>query len=135
MAFTGSGPRAGALDLSVGDEDLQEEAGGYVRPMFGTLEHYVGGYPQEIQGARLPIEAELSDRDEQQIWPTHHQYGAEVDMEVEAASKDWRLLLQIDSDGRLGWDWVSGGRLYVLVRRDDAKRRDFSRTVTIVQFT
>lgn len=129
------GPEAWAMQMASGDEDLQEEAGGYVRPMFGTIQHYVGGYPQEIQWARLPIEAELSDRDVDQLWPVHQPYGEEVDADVEAASKDWRMLLQIDSDCHLGWDWVSGGQLYVLIRREDAKRRDFSRTVTICQFT
>jgi hypothetical protein len=128
------GPEAEALDRQSGDQDLQLEAGGFTPPSFGGAEHYVGGYPQEIQWARLPVEAELSSRDVSSPWPVHHEYAAPVDAEIEKASKDWRLLLQISSDDRMGWHWVDAGQLYVLIRREDAKRRDFTRTVNILQF-
>jgi len=54
-----------------------------------------------------------------------------VTPEIEAASQDWRMLLQIDSDDV--WSWGDAGMLYVFVRREDAKRKDFSKTVTIGQ--
>ncbi|QKG26043.1 DUF1963 domain-containing protein [Actinomadura verrucosospora] len=36
-----------------------------------------------------------------------------------AAAADWRLLLQLDSDHRLGWYWGDPGRVYFCSRRSD----------------
>ena len=49
------------------------------------------------------------------------------------ASRQWRLLMQIDSDADLKMNWWDGGRLYVFARTRDLKRGDFSKTVTITQ--
>ncbi|MGI5168112.1 DUF1963 domain-containing protein [Spirillospora sp. CA-253888] len=37
----------------------------------------------------------------------------------ETEREQWRLLLQLDSDGRLGWDWGEPGRVYFCVRSDE----------------
>ncbi|MEU8797050.1 DUF1963 domain-containing protein [Spirillospora sp. NPDC048819] len=37
----------------------------------------------------------------------------------ERAVEDWRLLLQLDSDHRLGWYWGDPGRVYFCARPDD----------------
>ncbi|WP_430420683.1 DUF1963 domain-containing protein [Phenylobacterium sp.] len=61
--------------------------------------------------------------------------GGGGDNHPEAARKAarlWRLFLQIDSDPALGTDF-GGGRLYVFVRREDARRARFDRTITLMQ--
>jgi uncharacterized protein YwqG len=49
--------------------------------------------------------------------------------ELEAGVKDWRLLLQIDSD-RSGpnWTWGDMGRLYFCIRDDDLAARRFEKS-------
>jgi hypothetical protein len=39
----------------------------------------------------------------------------------------WRLLLQIDSDERLGWSWGEEGRVYFSIQAGDAASGDFRR--------
>ena len=46
---------------------------------------------------------------------------------------DWRLLLQVDSDERLGTQWGDAGSIYFLVRPDALERRAFERTWLIGQ--
>jgi len=59
--------------------------------------------------------------------------GEEVPDSLRRAAREWRLLLQIDSDPALGMNWADGGCLYIFIRARDAKRGDFSKTVTILQ--
>lgn len=54
---------------------------------------------------------------------------------LRAGASEWRLLLQIDSDDNAGMMWGDVGRLYVWIRRDDLKRRDFSRAWVVLQCT
>lgn len=59
--------------------------------------------------------------------------GAEVTDAILRAARQWRLLLQVDSDDALKMNWGDGGRLYVFVREADARKADFSKTVTLTQ--
>jgi hypothetical protein len=86
--------------------------------------HRVGGYPDEIQEDRFPLLCEhmargLPDPD----------YGGEVPPDIERAAEDWRLLLQVDSDSDLKMNFGDGGRLYVFIRRSDARRGEFGKAV------
>lgn len=96
------------------------------RPM-PKAHHQIGGFPEEIQPGHLPLDAELAWRREGGPSRKPRVYSPQE------ASKDWRLLLQIDTDEDLGMSWMDGGRLYVLIREQDARAGDFSQTVTIVQ--
>ena len=89
--------------------------------------HWLGGYPSEIQGGQMQIKCEFLHRG---VTP---RLGEAVPDTVRRAAREWRLLLQIDSDPELGMSWGDGGCLYVFVRARDAKRGDFSKTVTIMQ--
>jgi uncharacterized protein YwqG len=91
------------------------------------IEHRIGGYPSEIQGGQMAVECEY-------LWRGKTpDYREDVSDAIRRASRQWRLLLQIDSDPALGMNWWDAGRLYVFVRARDAKRGDFSKTVTITQ--
>lgn len=55
------------------------------------------------------------------------------DMRLDASAQ-WRLLLQLDSDGEgLGWMWGDMGRLYFWIRRDDLAARNFDRVCLATQ--
>ena len=52
---------------------------------------------------------------------------------IAAAAKDWTLLLQIDSEPRLGLEWADAGRLYFWIRNQDLAARRFHRCWAILQ--
>lgn len=88
----------------------------------------VGGYPNEIQETRMPLECEHLTRNlPPPVW------GAGVAPEIAQSLESWRLLMQIDSDPALRMNWGDGGRLYVFIREEHARAADFSKTVTLFQ--
>ncbi|MBL8773928.1 MAG: DUF1963 domain-containing protein [Phenylobacterium sp.] len=91
------------------------------------IEHRVGGYPSEIQGGQMGVHCEYLWRG--LAWDP----DGPVPDDIRRAGRQWRLLLQIDSDPALGMNWWDGGRIYVFVRARDARRGDFRKTVTITQ--
>lgn len=97
-------------------------------PAADVQQHRIGGYPNEIQETRMPLECEHLARSlPPPVW------GASVAPEMAQALKSWRLLIQIDSDPALKMNWGDGGRLYVFIREEDARAAEFSRTVTLFQ--
>jgi uncharacterized protein YwqG len=54
--------------------------------------------------------------------------------ELAKGANDWILLLQIDSeDEKTGMMWGDVGRLYFWIKKEDLKRKDFSKTWMILQ--
>lgn len=109
------------------DVDLDELADLPNEPFGDELQHRIGGYPSEIQEEQMALTCERIRRgrapyEDEEPTPT-----------MQRASKAWRLLLQIDSDPGLKMNWGDGGMLYVFIREQDARKGDFSRTVTIAQ--
>nr|WP_193859017.1 YwqG family protein [cf. Phormidesmis sp. LEGE 11477] len=46
---------------------------------------------------------------------------------IEKGVEDWQLLLQIDSDDKVGWEFGDTGRLYFWIRQQDLAKHDFSK--------
>jgi uncharacterized protein YwqG len=115
-------------DLDLSDNDRDELADMAGEDFGDELQHRIGGYPSEIQPARMGLECEHLARG---LAPP--EWGAEVPPAIERAAKSWRLLLQIDSDPALKMNWGDGGRLYVFIREKHALAGDFSKTVSLFQ--
>ena len=103
------------------DEEIEDEQD-------SGPEHQLGGYPIEIQEERLALACEYMARG-----LSEPKYEDEIEPNLVEASLDWRLLLQIDSDPEARMNWGDSGRLFVLIRRADARRGDFSQTVGVWQ--
>lgn len=63
-------------------------------------------------------------------YPVPHWWDARIDaarITGRGEAEDWVLLLQLNSDEELHWNWGDVGSLFYLVHRDDLKAGDFSR--------
>lgn len=132
MVFT-SAPSLDWLGLDVADLDLDEdefeqlEAIGDAPPP-DELQHRIGGYPNEIQPEAMSLSCEHLARGlPDPIW------GEDIPPAIARAAKEWRLLLQIDSDPALKMNFGDGGRLYVFIRERHARAGNFSKTVALWQ--
>jgi uncharacterized protein YwqG len=54
-------------------------------------------------------------------------------MALETRAREWRLLLQVESDGNAGMMWGDAGCLYFWIREQDLLARRFDRTWTLFQ--
>jgi uncharacterized protein YwqG len=52
---------------------------------------------------------------------------------LEAGARDWRLLLQIDTDDTLGSEWGDTGRVYFWIREQDLAAQRFDSAWHIMQ--
>ncbi len=53
--------------------------------------------------------------------------------ELEKGATEWRLLLQVDSDDKMGMMWGDCGRIYYWIKKDDLRNLQFDRTWLILQ--
>lgn len=93
--------------------------------------HQVGGFPDEISEAEMVLTCEHASRS--RAWYAQNRSLLSLPVDLAAAARSWRLLLQIDSDPELGMTWEDGGLFQVFVREEDAGAGDFTRPVTIIQ--
>jgi hypothetical protein len=98
-------------------------------PPADELQHRIGGYPDEIQDECMPISCERLARGLEPLKPGEE----EQSVAILRASKQWRMLMQVDSDPDLKMEFGDAGRLYVFIRDRDAREADFSKTVTLSQ--
>jgi uncharacterized protein YwqG len=66
--------------------------------------------------------------------PPPPEYLAQMEELRRAAEEEWRLLLQVYSNGEAEMDWASGGVLHFGISRADLAARDFSRIWVNVDF-
>jgi uncharacterized protein YwqG len=67
-------------------------------------------------------------------WPQQVQADMRGDL-YPSGHRDWRLLLQIDSNERQNLFWQAGGRGYFWIREPDLRARNFDRTWLMMQCT
>jgi hypothetical protein len=99
-----------------------------------VITHQLGGPPEEIQHglfstchfAANGVDTEPSEED---LARQSERYWA-----LRPGVKDWRLVLQIDTDEEgPGWMWGDCGRLYYCLHRDDVAARRFDRSWCVDQ--
>jgi uncharacterized protein YwqG len=100
-------------------------------PAHQVPDHRLFGYPNLIQG---PMELECQLASNGLYCGDASGYQDPRRQLLEPGSKDWRLLLQIDSDeDGPGWMWGDCGRLFYWIRAGDLKARDFSHSWLVLQ--
>ncbi|HVA45568.1 MAG TPA: YwqG family protein [Pirellulales bacterium] len=92
--------------------------------------HRFGGYPQEIQGS-MELECQLVSNGIYCGNPDGYK-DPRADALANGAD-DWRLLLQVDTDDRLGWEWGDAGRVYFWARQNEIEAGNFERAWSITQ--
>jgi len=118
-----------ALQLTDAETELLIDGG---TASFGEAPmHQVSGFPQPVQGDEMELECQLV---------SHGLYCGDSSgyLSREAAglsdgAKDWRLLLQIDSDDDLGVMWGDAGILYFWIREQDARAGRFDQAWAVLQ--
>lgn len=80
----------------------------------GSPAHQLGGWPALVQRPLGPDCLYASTGR-----PLDSVSSPSLSEEEQRAVEEWRLLLQLDSDERLGWYWGDPGRVYFCVRPSD----------------
>jgi uncharacterized protein YwqG len=93
--------------------------------------HQVGGYPTPIQNDLMELECQLATNG-LYVGGSKGYEGHRVE-ELKPGASDWRLLLQLDTDPKVGFVWGDSGRLYFWIREQDARAGDFSKAWAILQ--
>ncbi len=90
----------------------------------GEPHHQLGGWPGLIQRP-FWLEAHLASQGIN--LDDAKGYADSRAAALADGASSWRLLLQLDTDDRLGWMWGDVGRLFYLIRQDDLAAGEFTR--------
>ena len=93
-----------------------------------AAQHQVFGHANPVQN-EMELECDFLRRGEQTRWDAAPERFI-------AATRDWVLLLQVDSDDGKdgpGWMWGDLGKVYFWIHRDDLAARAFDKVVCISQ--
>ena len=93
--------------------------------------HQIGGWPLPIQADGMELEAQLASHGVYCGNPAG--YESPEAMRLEGGAKDWRLLLQLDSDEHMDVMWGDAGILYFWVREQEAAAGRFDNVWAILQ--
>jgi uncharacterized protein YwqG len=93
----------------------------------GTI-HKLFGFPDQIQG-EMQLDCQLASNGVSVGSPEGYQ-SSKV-KQLAAGASDWQLLLQIDSDDRMGMMWGDAGRVYFWYKK--AKPVDFDKVWMVLQ--
>lgn len=100
--------------------------------VFGDLpKHQMFGFPAPVQGDGMELECQLVSNGMNCGSPVG--YESEEALELSHGAKEWRLLLQLDTDDDLGMMWGDVGMLYFWIRESDATNGDFSNVWMVLQ--
>lgn len=119
-----------ALSLEDDEDDAYVEL--MESPFEGLPQHQIGGFPAPIQSDDMELQCQLAVTDSMSNHP-----GAEArKAAIRSAAKEWRLLLQVDSDEDLGFSWGGNwGLLYFWVQAEPARAGDFRDVWLVLQCT
>jgi uncharacterized protein YwqG len=92
--------------------------------------HRLGGYAEAVQNS-MELECQLVSNG--LYCGNASGYQDPRRKVLEEGAKEWRLLLQIDSDDKVGWMWGDVGRLYFWIRESDLQQRDFDNVWCLLQ--
>jgi uncharacterized protein YwqG len=98
-----------------------------------TPNHQIGGYPSTVQWDFMEWECELASRGRGQDYSKI--INTPEGDAMKAAVAEWKLLLQLENDEHIGFDWIEGGTLYLWVREGAARAGDFSGVRAEIQYT
>ena len=122
-------PEVAALGLNDTETDSLSELS---NAAYGDLPcHQVGGCANPIQGDDMEEECQLASHGINCGEPAVHR-STEL-ASLREGARDWRLLLQFDSDDDLDVMWGDGGILYFWIREQDARARRFDNTWLVLQ--
>jgi uncharacterized protein YwqG len=122
-------PQVEALALTDAEaeslNDLEDSSYG------GSFRHQVGGFPSPVQGDHMELECQLVSNGV--YCGGSEGYESPKAKALQGGAKDWRLLLQLDSDDDLGVMWGDGGVLYFWIKESDALSGSFENCWVILQ--
>ncbi len=124
-------PAERAPDLAQSDGDLVEYEQLVDAPYAQWPKHQLGGVPQVIQDDTMALECHLASNgiDLERVDPAKDRRAKAL----ASGAKDWRLLLQLDTEPELDFMWGDGGMIYIWVKEAEASRGDFSSAWLVLQ--
>ena len=93
--------------------------------------HQMFGFPHPVQGDDMELECQLASNGV--YCGTADGYNSSRARELEPGARDWRLLLQLDTDDDASMMWGDAGTLYFWVRENDARAGNFENVWMILQ--
>lgn len=123
--------RAEVAPLGLSDEE-SAALGELADQQFGEHpRHQVGGLPFPIQNDDMELECQLASNG---VFVGDGRYLQDPRTgPLEEGAADWRLLLQLDGDDEVGFEWGDCGTLYFFIREQDARAADFSKVWMVRQ--
>jgi hypothetical protein len=104
--------------------------------------HRLGGHPQLVQNHDMRPECQrITYEIYRESWKRHRQRELSGHLDPLSlplpakGSADWRLLLQLDSDTKMGWVWGDVGRIYFWAPQQDIQAANFGGSWLILQCT
>jgi uncharacterized protein YwqG len=121
-------PQLGGLDEN--EADRYVELRNYISSGGQESSHKLLGFANPVQGA-MELECQLVTNGV--YCGDESGYRGPRAEALRDGLTEWRLLLQLDSDGEAGMMWGDLGRLYFWIRESDLRERRFESTWTILQ--
>ncbi len=119
------------FDISMHEVDIETFLNGYGDWIAEEFSHQVGGYPRPIQNDSMELESQLASNGID--CGSGDGFESAEGKKLAPGARDWRLLLEFDTDDDLGVMWGDAGKLYFWVKEKDARNGDFSGTWTVLQ--
>ena len=118
-------------DLNLNDAETNQLFDLQEKQYQGGRQHQLGGYPSPAQGDDMELECQLASAGVYCGNPEGYKDPRVATLKDGA--KDWRLLLQFDSDDDLGVMWGDCGKLYFWVREQDSRAGRFENVWLVLQ--